>query len=387
MIFTIPNDGHLNILRRMVRDYRGAYEFQFVLVDRNNTSPDLADSGVAVVRPSASTGLRNTPAGQVFARVLAQLDECLAAARSFEPDLIVYDFCAVEGYFVGQVLGVRTWCSIPGLVGPQTDRDYLARSLATPENRNALAAIARRFGVRVRPDQVELISNSLHLPAELNLLWSYPSVTPADFLVNRSPARYQFAGYLSDGHPARREAGGVPTVYLSFGTEVMDNLWLDQEEIRLGIRRCVAGLARRWASWPAEVVFATQDKPVLDRYPANWRVCPRADQQETLSRADVFVTHGGSNSLHEAVLLRVPMVVVPFFGDQMLVGRRVRELGIGITLDTPEGVEKDKPRPHLNDGLAARIDQAVCRVLGDDRYRRRCADLPLASTPPLAELE
>jgi Erythromycin biosynthesis protein CIII-like, C-terminal domain len=386
LIFTIPNDGHLNIIKGLVREYRDAYQFQLVLVDRSKTSPDLSDLEASVVVPRALDYFTNTRAGRVFARVHDLLDECLAAARAFRPDLIIYDFCAVEGHFVGQVLGIRAWCSIPGLIGPLLDREYLTETVCTPANRDALAAIERKYGVSVRPEQVELISNSLHLPAELNLLWSYPAVTPSDFLTNRQPARYQFAGYLTGGHPRPRRRSGPPLLYLSFGTEVMDNLWHAGQQTRDGIRRCVAGLARRWSSPDLEVVFSTLDRFVLADYPANWQVHPKVDQQEVLSRADVFVTHGGSNSLHEAVLHQVPMVVVPFFGDQMLIGQRVEELGIGIALGTADGVDKDKPKHFLDDHLTDQIDRAVHRILADDHYRRSYSRIPLESTPPLAEL-
>jgi UDP:flavonoid glycosyltransferase YjiC (YdhE family) len=206
-------------------------------------------------------------------------------------------------------------------------------------------------------------------------------------LDNRHPARYRFVGYPSDGYPDRRARSGTPVVYLSLGTEVMDNLWPGQQETRDGVRRCVAGLAERWASWDVEVVFATMDKPVLTRYPANWRVCGTVDQQHMLSAADVFITHGGSNSLHEAILSQVPLVVAPFFGDQMLIGRRVQELGIGIALAVPEATDKHGPKHHLDDGLAERLDNAVRRILADDAYRRNYATIPLDSTPPLGELE
>ncbi len=383
LVFTIPNAGHLNVLKRMVRQHQDEYEFRLVLVDRTNTPPDLGDVSVPVLTPLACGGFTNTPAGEVLARANTLLDECVAIARAFQPDLVIYDFCAVEGYFVGQVLGIRSWCSIPGLIGPLADYEYLARSLSTEPNREALTALRSRYGVTVRPDQVELISNSLYLPADLNLLWSYPAVTPADFMDNRHPARYQFVGYPSDGHPDRRTRSGPPLIYLSLGTEVMDNLWPAQPETRDGLCRCVAGLAERWASWDVEVAFVTMDRPVLARYPANWRVYGTVDQQEMLSRADVFVTHGGSNSLHEAILSQVPMVVVPFFGDQMLIGRRVQELGIGIALPVPEATDKHGPKHHLDDGLAERMDNAVRRILADEAYRCSYADIPLESTPPL----
>jgi UDP:flavonoid glycosyltransferase YjiC (YdhE family) len=370
----------------MVARFRDEFEFRLILVDRTNTPPDLTDVGVPVVTPVACGGFTNTPAGEVFARASALLDECVALARVFEPDLVLYDFCAVEGYFVGQVLGIRSWCSIPGLIGPLVDRRYLARCLSTDANRDALAAIRDRYGVCVRADDVELISNSLYLPAELNLLWSYPAVTPANFMDNRHQARYRFVGYPSDGYPDRRRGSGPAVVYLSLGTEVMDNLWPAQTETRDGLRRCVAGLAERWASRDIEVAFATMDRPVLDRYPPNWRVYGTVDQQQMLSGADVFVTHGGSNSLHEAILHQVPMVVAPFFGDQMLIGRRVEQLGIGIALAVPEATDKDTPKDHLDAGLAERMDTAVRRALADDRYRRSYATIPLVSTAPLAEL-
>src|SRR5262245_9601195 len=106
----------------MVTQYRDEYEFRLILVDLTNTPPDLTDVGVPVATPVACGSFTNTPAGEVFARASALLDECVALARVFEPDLVLYDFCAVEGYFVGQVLGVRSWCSIPGLIGPIVDR-------------------------------------------------------------------------------------------------------------------------------------------------------------------------------------------------------------------------------------------------------------------------
>jgi hypothetical protein len=229
----------------------------------------------------------NTPASHVFERVAAVLEESLHIAREFDPDLILYDFCALEGHFVGQILGVRSWSSIPGLIGPLSDDGYLAASLASDANQKAIRTIRERHQIAVDHAEIELISNSLHIPAERNLLWSYPSVTPGDFRTNRKPAEYQFAGYLSDGHTRPEQLPDMPLVYLSFGTEVMDNLWPAQEATRTGLRRCVDGLAQRWGPRELEVIFATQGQTVLDRYPASWTVHgkvgrlrhPRREQQ------------------------------------------------------------------------------------------------------------
>ncbi|MEN3307286.1 MAG: hypothetical protein V7603_3488 [Micromonosporaceae bacterium] len=387
MVFTIPNEGHLNILKRMIREYHGRHTFSISLVDRHNSTPEL--SGLpAQVRPLKGCDRhRNTSATRVLQRVVDLLDDCLRAARDFAPDLILYDFCAIEGRFTADALRLPSWCSISGLIGPLLDTEYLAGVLASAENQAAIESIRRRYGLAVEPSEIELVSNSLHLPAERNLLWSYPSVTPANFLHNRRPAPYRFVGYLSDGYgPRPRRGYRTPLVYLSFGTEVMDNLWLSQEETRQGVRGCLAALAKRWEHDDVHVVFSTLGKHVLDSYPANWTVRDRVDQQRVLSAVDVFVTHGGSNSFHEAVLLRVPVVVVPFFGDQVLIGQRAEELGVGIGLGTDDGIDRDKPRRFLAPALAERIDDAVRLILSTDRYRTALDRLPLEATPPLAEL-
>jgi UDP:flavonoid glycosyltransferase YjiC (YdhE family) len=231
---------------------------------------------------------------------------------------------------------------------------------------------------------VEVIGNSLHIPAELNLLWSYPSITPRTFLDGRKKARYEFAGYLSDGHARRKSPPDRPLVYLSFGTEVMDNLWPTEEATRAGVRRCVTGLAQIWNHKFIDVVFVTQGKPVLDDYPANWAVYDKVDQQEVLSRSDVFVTHGGGNSFHEAVLAKMPIVVVPFFADQLLVGARAEELGIGINMVEDVDIDKNKPKEFLNAKLVERIDGAVFQILGNEKYRKGFDDLSLEALPSLA---
>lgn len=388
MIFTIPNEGHFNILKRLIRRYGDRHTFAVTLVDRHNSAPEVAGLPARVHTLDASSQYVNTPAARVFARAADLLDECLRVSNDFQPDLILYDLCAIEGRITADVLGVPSWCSIAGLIGPLLETKYLSGCVYSAENQYALRSIRRRYGRTIDPDQVELVSNSLYLPAELNLLWSYPAVTPSDFRRNRRPARYQFAGYLSDGHARRpRRADGTPLVYLSFGTEVLDNLWLSQQETRRGLRACVSSLAERWAYEELRVVFVTMGRRVLDAYPANWSVTDRVDQQRVLSEADVFVTHGGSNSFHEALLARVPMVVVPFFGDQVLTGRRVDELGIGIGLGVDDGIDKDKPKDFLVPGLADRIDEAVRLILHESRYRSALERVPLDATPPLAELD
>ena len=55
-------------------------------------------------------------------------------------------------------------------------------------------------------------------------------------------------------------------------------------------------------------------------------------QLELLQRAALLVTHGGMNSVSEALCYGVPLVVIPQTADQFMVGQRIQQLGAGKTV-------------------------------------------------------
>lgn len=71
----------------------------------------------------------------------------------------------------------------------------------------------------------------------------------------------------------------------------------------------------------------------LKSIPSNIHIYKSVPQTEILSFADVFVTHGGMNSVSEALVYGVPMVVIPFEADQPVNAHCVEKLGAGIKAD------------------------------------------------------
>ena len=71
----------------------------------------------------------------------------------------------------------------------------------------------------------------------------------------------------------------------------------------------------------------------LKNIPENVLVYPSVPQLEVLKMADVFVTHGGMNSVSEALAYGVPMVVIPFVSDQPVNARCIEKLGVGKKLE------------------------------------------------------
>ena len=93
----------------------------------------------------------------------------------------------------------------------------------------------------------------------------------------------------------------------------------------------------------------------LGKIPENFNVYNYVPQLEVLKQVDLFITHGGMNSLSEGLYNNLPLIVVPQFGDQALVAKRVEELGAGIAL-----------MDNINSGS---INEAVDKILSNDSYK------------------
>lgn len=81
-----------------------------------------------------------------------------------------------------------------------------------------------------------------------------------------------------------------------------------------------------------DVVMATGDHldpAELGELPENFEVSRHVPQLDVLANADLFVTHGGMNSVMESLYHSVPMVVLPQMSEQRANALRVAELGLG----------------------------------------------------------
>ena len=113
------------------------------------------------------------------------------------------------------------------------------------------------------------------------------------------------------------------------------------------------------------------DPASLGELPANFEVHQRVNQLDVLSRASLFVTHGGMNSAMESLYHGVPMVVIPQMSEQEATAIRVEELGLGRYLKR-EDTTVDSLRAAV-DGIAGErsvtervrdMQQAIHKVNG-----------------------
>jgi MGT family glycosyltransferase len=149
----------------------------------------------------------------------------------------------------------------------------------------------------------------------------------------------------------------APTLYVSLGTVFNANPEF--------FDACFDAFAN--TGWQVVLSVGTRTDPTtLPRIPNNFLVRSHVPQLEVLERTDVFVTHGGMNSVMEAIYYGVPMVVVPQQPEQAMTAARVAELGLGVALE---------PGPVT----AGALRDAVTTVSADPGYRGRIAHMQQAA--------
>lgn len=191
--------------------------------------------------------------------------------------------------------------------------------------------------------------------------------------------RFRFIGPSLSGHTRQAEKSidfdtvRRPLIYISLGTLLNKSMKF--------YRACIEAFGGDKMS----VIMSVGERIDVSRLgqlPENIKVFRSIDQLSVLRQADLFVTHGGMNSVNESLYYRVPMIVVPMGNDQPTVGARVEELGLGKV------IPRDKISPadlHLQslevmkssairDNLA-RMSSDIATAGGNDRAVREITEL------------
>ncbi|MFD9811716.1 glycosyltransferase [Streptomyces sp. NPDC059080] len=257
--------------------------------------------------------------------VLAEL------AAGVRPDVIIRDGMDMAGIVLAERLGIPHLPIPSGLVNMVDpaqllpDLNRLRRDLGLPEQEDAAS-----FHPYGRFDYLPEEYAFARFPAPVR---AYRQTT----LVDRTDG---LPGWVTD-LPADR-----PLVFAAIGTALPMILAMRERGVELlpgmthpeeMLRATVEALSRLHCS----AIVATGGVPLDGVEPApHVRLVDRLAQPLLLECADLFVTHGGYNSVREAVRTGTPMAVLPNFGDQPHNAARVAELGLGrhVTETTPDAV-------------------------------------------------
>ena len=286
----------------------------------------------------------------------ALLPEVLSTVEAEKPDYMIFDMSAPWGGIASRRYGIPALASFPHLPfywrTILNDRRVLRKGLQSIKPgygywrklQRQTAKIVKDFKLR-DPKDINVLSSS----AELNVVFSTRYFQPYEQHLDES---YLYVGPEIETN--RQEAPleikkdeGQLLIYIAVGTVYRANLQFFQY--------CLQAFDDRRYRVIMSVGRAV-DPADLGHVPRNFTVAQYVPQLAVLENADVFITHGGMNSISEAVYYGVPMIVVPNTIEQALNAARVEQLHAGVYLE-PDRLSVEK------------LLQAVESVLGDPETR------------------
>ncbi|WKX11250.1 glycosyltransferase [Streptomyces sp. NL15-2K] len=346
LLSSTPLAGHLIPLLPLARAFRERGD-NVALVTGSSAVPFVADEEIEflpagpeleamfkeVLRTTGHDLMEQGPTVETEAELFASarvdltIDDALAQARAWEPDLILSEHFDFIGPLVGAVLGVP------------------AASLA--------------FGVAMLPETVEATTARVRSRYKARGL----AYAPARWYLDTCPPALQRPGWEApegrialrpEPHrkpgqevPARTQRGDRrPRVLVSFGT-VFSSSQAVGPLLRALLEQDVDVRVTLLSSVPEEFAVDAEDRLEFAAY---------KPFVELLQDVDVVLTHGGAGTVLGALCLGIPMVVVPQGADQPIQAERVAAAGAGISF--PLG------------GVAPeRVAEAVREVLAERDYR------------------
>jgi len=357
--FNLPAHGHVNptlpVVTELIRRgesvvYYSGEEFR-AQIERTGAefrgySPPLEeDPGEVAANPLHLAAFLLETSSDLLPSLLRDLEKNPV-------DYVIHDSVCPWGNYAAQILRLQAVCSTStfalnsALFLPGTARSMLWSIPATLlRNLPSLRRIrrARRYLDSVYGVTATRIFDVLTNRCGLNIVYTSREFQPRAELFDNT---YRFVGpsvgCVDPDPELSRELGDSPVIYISLGT--IFNQALDFYQTCL---RALDGM-------PQRVVMSVGQQTDISRLgpiPANVLVRKWAPQLFVLSRASLFVTRGGMNSVSESLLAGVPMVVVPEIEEQRLVATQVRDSGAGLILSA-RGLRADHLRLQVDKVLS-----------------------------------
>lgn len=358
MFFCIPAHGHTNpmlpVAAELVR--RGNrvnfYSFSFlrekiektgaVFISCDEYLPELSEEEESRMKKISTTEMTIQDL-----RITINMDSFLAEeVKNFKPDVIYTDSVCFWGKLTANKFDIPMVCSTSTFAFNQRSSQYMKHSPAE------MADLI--FGMpRVSKELKKMRKYGYHIKGVLSLVQNdnltdtvvYTSKAFQPFSESFSE-HYAFVGpsIFSDIVPEKNKE--KPLVYISLGTVIND-----RPDFYSNCIKALGGMN-------VEIVIScgqSMDIGKLGDLPENVKVYPYVDQLEILSRASVFITHCGMNSVSESLYMACPMVLYPQTSEQGAVSKRAEETGAGVL---------------LKDDSCGGIRQAVESILNNKEYAK-----------------
>ncbi len=339
LFFTIPEKGHLNpMIGPAVWLQRLGHEVRFHAA--HDISSQLHAAGLQALEmevpaappPDANRGaffaekvrdtawLREWIQRLLVQEAPAQLPSLDAAIRHFRPDLIVTDPMIYPAAVAAHHAGVP-WVALSNSLNPVLDDRITSDLLETVQALSpARRALFTAHGMDVEFRGCDMLSP--HLTIAFTTPAFIGKSVPGVEMVGPSLPPAQ-RGDETD-FPWKLLATDRPKIFMSFGSQIYHQPDLFQKVIQAT------------ADMHVQLILSVNDllgTPLLSDLPPHVLACRYAPQLKLLPHVQAFITHGGANSVMEALHFGVPLLISPVCNDQFHQAHFIRQSGVGLELN------------------------------------------------------
>ena len=364
-VFCIPAHGHTNPMLAVVRElaargdevrFYSFSEFQ-EKIERTGVTFVSCDKYLPELNTKEEENLKKVSASEMTIqdiRITIAMDEFLHGEfTSFKPDVVYTDSVCFWGK-------LNAWkYDVPMVVSTST---FAFNQMSSTYMKNTPGEIAG------------LILGMPRVSRELNKLKTYGYKVKGLFSLIQSDNQTDSVVYTSKRFQPYSES--FSDHYIFVGPSLLTEIKPDKDHERPLVYISLGTVINDRPDFYSKCIEAFTGENIdviiscgrsvniasLGELPENVRVYDYVDQLDVLSKADVFITHCGMNSVSESLYMAAPMVLYAQTNEQEAVARRVREIGAGI---------------NLNDDSAAGIRNAVGEILNTPSYKnsaRECCD-------------
>lgn len=263
-------------------------------------------------------------------------DTALSIGKNF--DIVIYDVL----FFVGKNLADKL--NLPAIRLFSTfalDNDILNRIVNTGgplmgllKSKVIRKAITEKLVGEITLKKDDLLAEIIQNSPVLNFIF-----TTREFQIGEKNFPDSNFKFIGPSIIARDEQVSIsleslanPLIYISLGT-MLNNA-------KHFYNRCIKAFKNENVS----VIMSVGEKVNIDDFeeiPSNFTIYPFVPQLQVLGKANLFITHGGMNSVNEALYYGVPMIVMPLATDQPTVAKRIEELNLGRQLPSKSPSAKE----------------------------------------------
>ncbi len=340
LFVAIPEKGHINPLigPALALQAKGA---QVAFYSARDIGDHLSRAGITL----SFCGLDGSPPapdanrGQLFARRVAdnnwlrqwikellidsaedQIEPLRKVVRQFRPDVMVIDPMIYSAIIVAHQESIP-WAGVSSSLNPVIPANLTSELIAT----NAWLSPARQ-ALFAKHGLEPTFSVCDCLSSDLNIVFSTEQfvgrMVPGVHLVGPSMP----AGPRGDecSFPWERLRTDVPIIYMSLGSQIYY-----QPDFFKTVITAVKDKPVQLVASVSELLHTEHFKNVSK----NVLLCQYTPQLKLLPRCAAFISHGGANSIMEAMALNVPVLISPICNDQSHQAFFLEQSGCGIHLD------------------------------------------------------